>query len=422
MNKIIVFKQKKNIRKGIIALFSLFLLGVFLACDDINSIHQKYYDWGEDIYTGVVDSLKASAGYEKVRFDWEIGSDPRITKTVIFWNQRADSVIINVNRSQSGRIPMTYDLTNLKEGNYIFEFVTRDSEGHFSLPREIVVLVYGESYKQTLRNRGITSISKQVDGSMLINWDAISSRAIQYVTVKYTKNGGEQFIQVENDETQTVLQGLNTNDKIYVYTTYLPENALETLDSPEKEYILPKLEREINKTKFAITVMSGDNTSVNGVRDLSKIWDGSYSNPGILHTVENAAGFNFPHHFTFDMGVFADITRFRIWPRTDAGAFTGHSPRFFEIWGAREIKRNVDDATYWQTNDWKADWKLMGNHEIVRPSTDADRKTAWASGWEYNVSETIGRVRYIRLVVKSPNWQESNCVNIGEITLWGDDL
>ena len=163
--------------------------------------------------------------------------------------------------------------------------------------------------------------------------------------------------------------------------------------------------------------MAGDNTSVNGVRDLSKIWDGANSNPGILHTVENAPGFNFPHHFTFDMGVLAKLSRFRLWGRTDSGAFTGHSPRFFEIWGASELSADPLDEGYWKTDEWRTDWQLMGDHEIIRGDA-AD----WAAGWEYIINDNITHVRYIRIVIKNQNWQGSNCVNIGEITLWGDDL
>lgn len=198
--------------------------------------------------------------------------------------------------------------------------------------------------------------------------------------------------------------------------------SLETLDSPVIEYTLPKLEREINKANFTIVALAGDNTSVNNSRNLSKIWDKATANPGILHTIENAPGFNFPHHFTFDMGALAEISRFRIWPRTDAVAFTGHSPRYFEIWGTAELGKAQDDESYWKSVDWKNDWILLGDHEIIKPATDADQKAEWAAGWEYEVNEDIGRVRYIRLVIKNSNWQGANCVNIGELTLWGDDL
>ncbi len=420
MNKHIILKNYIGRRGRSFIILPVFLFMMMVACDDMNSIHQEYYDRGEDIYTGVVDSIKVHPGYEKVLLEWEINADPRITKVVIYWNQRTDSVLIDVNRTQSGAIQMNHYLENLREGDYTFEFITRDNEGHYSMVQQAAVLIYGESYTQTLRNRNVASIAKQTDGSMLITWDPISNREIQYTTITYTKDGITEFVRIENTDTETSLTELETGDKINIFTTYLPENALETLDSPVREYTLPKLEREINKAKFSIIVLTGDNTSVNNSRDLSRIWDGSPTNPNILHTVENAAGFNFPHHFTFDMGVLAEISRLRIWPRTDAGAFTGHSPRYFEIWGSNELKNASDDETYWKTEAWKEDWKLMGDHEIIRPGSD--QAAAWAAGWEYDVNEEIGRVRYIRLVIKNQNWQGSNCVNIGEITLWGDDL
>ncbi|WP_298650258.1 DUF4998 domain-containing protein [uncultured Proteiniphilum sp.] len=422
MNKHIILKNYRGKRDQSFIILAVFLFMMMVACDDMNSIHQEYYDRGEDIYTGVVDSVKVHPGYEKVLLKWEINADPRITKVVIYWNQRADSVTIDVNRTQSGRIQMNHYLENIEEGDYVFEFITRDNEGHYSMVQQAAVLIYGESYTQTLRNRNVSSITKQTDGSMLIRWDPIANREIQYTTITYTKDGITEFVRVENTDTETYLTELETGDKISVFTTYLPENAIETLNSPAREYILPKLEREINKANFSIVILTGDNTSVNGIRDLSKIWDKATGNPGILHTIENAPGFNFPHHFTFDMGVLAEISRFRIWPRTEVGAFTGHSPRYFEIWGTDELKKAHDDESYWKSDNWKNDWLLLGDHEIIKPATSADQSAAWAAGWEYNVNENIGRVRYIRLIIKNSNWQGSNCVNMGEITLWGDDL
>lgn len=317
---------------------------------------------------------------------------------------------------------MTYQLDDLREGNYIFEFITRDNDGHFSLPKEVIVLVYGEFYRESLRNRKISSIDHRDDGTMLVHWEPISSIAIKYVTITYESNGVEQSVRVENSDNETVLTGLDSGDVIRVSTTYFPENSLDEMQAPFSEYTMPKFEREINKAKFTTTVLAGDNTTNTNGRDLSKIWDGTTANPGILHTVDNDPNFNFPHHFTFDMNVLAEVSRFRIWPRTDVGPFNGHSPRFFEIWGTDELKRSADDASYWTTDEWKADWKLMGDHEIVKPSSTSDQTKAWNEEWEFPVNESVGDVRYIRLVIKSPNWQGSNCVNLGEITLWGDDL
>lgn len=413
--------MKLLLQKFVFAIITFVFLFSNVSCEDVNSIHQKYYDEGEDIYTGVVDSLKAYVGFEKVRFEWELSADPRITNVVVYWNQRADSVVIDVLRKQSGRLLMTHDLIT-EEGNYIYEFITKDDFGHFSLPVESVVEVLGGFYVESLRSRGVTSIEKKIDGSMLIKWDAIASKEIQYVTIKYKVNGKERSIRVENDKEETILDEVNTGDVINIITTYLPENAFEEFNSLPKEYIMPKLEREINKGNFSIVALAGDNISVqSNNRDLSRIWDGGLRDPQILHTKVNDENFKFPHFFTFDMGVLAEISRFRLWPRTDVGAFTGHSPRHFEIWGSDKLHSDMDDENYWMSDKWMSDWKLIGNHEIIKPSDSESQKNEWAAGWEYLVNENIERIRYIRIIVKT-NWGSDNCVNIGEITLWGDDL
>ena len=419
------FRMKKN-KNSLLKKLAMMCVTIIpcwmMGCDDMNSIHQEYYELGEGIYMGAVDSLKGQSGYEKVRFDWELNADPRISRTIIYWNQRADSIVIDVNRTQGGRLPFSYDLENLSEGTYTFEFVNRDDQGHLSMPTELVIEVFGDFYIQSLRNRGIASIAKQPGETMLIEWEPIASATVQYVTVTYTVDGAERNVRVENDDTETLLTDLDTDDVIEITTTHLPENALAPLEALAREYTMPKFEREIDKGNFSMLALAGDNTSVNGDRNLARIWDGKTSNPDILHTVENAPGFNFPHHFTFDMGVEAALSRFRLWARTEAGLFSGHSPRYFEIWATDELKRPADDNAYWTSDAWKSDWKLLGDHEITKPATAEEQETAWKGGWEYPVAEDIGKVRYIRLIIKDSNWQGSNCVNLGEITLWGDDL
>lgn len=219
-------------------IFAILLSGwTLVSCDDVNSVHQEYYDRGEMIYTGVVDSLKASVGYEKVRFNWEINSDPRISKTVIYWNQKSDSAVVNVNRTTDGRMPMTYT-GDFEEGNYIFEFVTKDDEGHYSMTKDLVVVVLGNSYVQGLNVRKISSAEVDEAGQLKLTWGDVASTLLLYTTVEYEVNGEKLTRQVANDEKETVLEGLKPGDKYYVSSTYQPEEAFETFTSLPKEYVM----------------------------------------------------------------------------------------------------------------------------------------------------------------------------------------
>jgi hypothetical protein len=210
----------------------------FAACDNNNSLHQAYIDAGETFYTGKVDSLKSFSGNEKVKFTWVINSDPRITNIMFKWNEEKDSAVVAVNRTHSGVFAMEAIL-NVAEGIYSFDVYSKDAAGHRSLSIERTVQIYGQRYISFLRNRRLSfSVN---DSDVTIDWKDIETPLIQYTTVSYSDYSDTSApviknVRVENDEMQTVLTGLRTGDTFSVVTTYLPNNALETLDTLPEVY------------------------------------------------------------------------------------------------------------------------------------------------------------------------------------------
>jgi hypothetical protein len=196
------------------------------ACDDINSLHQKYIDQGETFYTGKVDSLEVFPGNEKVKFAWQLNSDPRITQTIIVWNDGADRDVADVNRTQSGILKME-KIVSVSEGIYDFELYTVDREGNRSLGQLRTVQIYGPKYISYLNNRRLTFSFDTTTSKVTIDWKAIETPLIQYTTVVF--KGAS--IRVENDDEQTILTNVKAGDSFSVVTTFLPENALETLDT-----------------------------------------------------------------------------------------------------------------------------------------------------------------------------------------------
>ncbi|MDR1860591.1 MAG: hypothetical protein LBR06_06705 [Bacteroidales bacterium] len=494
--------MNKKIGKFFRALLPAAVLAVALltACDDVNSIHQKYLDRGEGIYLGVVDSLVAWPGFERVLFTWYIAPDPRIRQVQIFWNQRQNTRTLDVNRSSiNGFYAMELSLDELPENDYTFEFITKDDLGNVSKAVECIASVYGQLYKGNLQNRRVIELSKQESGQMKIVWEQVASETLLYSVVKYTDSGGtEHTLKISNDAVETYLDGLDTGDEAQYYSVYQPTEGLDSVLANSRVLTMPRFERLISKTLFAAAFKPGDNTTpqpgnsdnawandwpVGDNRDIRQLWDDNFRNDavngkrGILHTEDmsgNAtARFKFPHKFTFEIGVQALLTRVRFNPRLDAGSFTGHSPRFIELWATDAPKQiadfptQADYETYYRTtyvvqkdpnayltsdridivtqgdsrsltfvepapatgiNNWQNDWVKLGDFELVKPSglpynqrNDADN-TVWNDGWYFNLNDAGKKVRYIRMVIKYPNWQNTNCINFGEITFWGDDV
>jgi len=475
---------------------------VLLACESINDTHDKYLQRGETLYIGAADSVRAYSGKNKIKFEWKINADPRISRTVIYWDERASNVTVPVVRTSGGEMWLETLLDNMAEAEYIFEFEMQDNNGNISKSVTVAGSVLGDVYVENLRNRGVKEISKLETGDMQITWEAVNSTTLQYSVIEYTdKNNLQLKLDVPNDDDRTLLQGLETGNDVDIYSVHQPDNGLEPFSSLKRSYIMPKFEREINKALFVARFKPGDNTTPHpgggdqdylkpitdfgtGQRSLAKIWDGGSANntngSTILHTEDQSgnatAPFKFPHHFTVDLGVQATLSRLHIWPRTDNGAFTGHSPRFIELWGTDNPKELADFASkeefekYYRTSyftqkdpanylasgdavytdkvtqaqansrnyvaappaagivNWQQDWVKLGEFELGKPSmsnyntsNDAD-KAIWADGFDCNLIETGQKIRFIRLVVKFPNWQNTNCINLGEITLYGDDI
>jgi hypothetical protein len=226
----------KNIIKNVCLFFPCLLIGM-ASCDDMGSISEKYMEGGEIIYTGIVDSVSATPGNARVQLSWYLTSDPRISKTVIYWNEGEDSVEVSITASQIGG--KVIKEIQLPEAYYLFELVTKDDEGHCSNPSEISVNVYGNRYIAELRNRSIQS--KVVDATGLtINWFAIETTEIQYVTVQYTDYTDPgtpvpKTLKVENGDTSTALPGARAGDTFTVVTFFLPSGGLDMVSALAKE-------------------------------------------------------------------------------------------------------------------------------------------------------------------------------------------
>ncbi|WP_319480307.1 DUF4998 domain-containing protein [uncultured Draconibacterium sp.] len=479
-----LYRNKGYSLTAVIIILSLFIF----SCEDQNYLHEKYLEEGETIYIGKVDSMIAFPGNYRIKFKWLVSKDPRTTTTVIYWGDREKSVEVPLNpvADSTGRLWEETIIGNMQENDYVFEFEMQDEQGNISMSREITASVLGDLYTENIRKRGVAEISKLETSDMEIQWNKVNNKELIYSVVEYEQDGNIVKQQIPNDDNTSYISGLSTGDTINIYSCYLPENGLDTFATAKVSYVMPKFQREIDKANFTTSDKPGDNTSVNNGRPLSAIFDGGLRNNGadgtILHTVDytNASGdgieFRFPNKFTIDMGKLATLYQFKIWPRTDNSPFTGHSPRFIEVWGVDELKSHDDFTseteynTYYTTTyveqkdplnylskddevysdivnntnskaenfveaapeagiyNWQEDWHKLGDFEIIKPSgfkygtkSSAD-EDAWNEGFTFDLNEVGEKVRYIRILVKFPNWQNTNCINIGEISLYGDDL
>lgn len=231
---------------------TIYLLSL-IACDNVNSLHEKYLEWGEAIYTGVVDSLKAYPGYDRVKFTWELNADPRITKTVIYWDDRSDSMVVAVERSQPGRLQMEH-IIEIPSAGYLFEFATKDNDGHQSRYIETSVNVYGSTYANSIAlrsSRTVTTMELVNDETVNVHLGKVEDNTFRYSELTYisyenSAQGTEKKVIIENETDMITLEKIRVGDPITIQSLYYPsENALDGVPAKMLEYQIPSMNPQL---------------------------------------------------------------------------------------------------------------------------------------------------------------------------------
>jgi hypothetical protein len=253
--------------------------------------------------------LTVRAGYGRIQLEWKLNADPRIDQSCIYWNNRADSMIVTVDRT----VPMMKQLITLPEGKYILEIVNKSKDGYRSLTGTISGESYGETYKAALYNRAITDASATPTKATL-TW--APEEGCVGVNMSYTNRDGQPAtVFIESDQTVLELDDFVAGATYTYSSLYVPESgAVDTIASNEATgtfpsyYTLSKEEWEaqyhalyadLDRTTWtasASTEEIGGEGPVNGrvatILDGNLAtfwhtqWQGTGANPPVPHTID----------------------------------------------------------------------------------------------------------------------------------------
>jgi hypothetical protein len=209
---------------------------MLMACGDLNDIQQKYLDEEPIVYLGTIDSLTAYSGKDRVKLTWYLSSDPRLDQTIIYWNQRKDSVVVDITRTNDERQKDSVFIS-VPEGTYTFEVINRGEKGEISVKQEIQGQSYGDVYEGTLRSRPLNNVSlnASISGATL-TWDSQVNKTRIGTEVRYrnTSSGEwETYIVPEKyatlDLSNTGNELWNPDDIIYITGLHCPAGCIDTL-------------------------------------------------------------------------------------------------------------------------------------------------------------------------------------------------
>ncbi|MDR1154444.1 MAG: DUF4959 domain-containing protein [Bacteroidales bacterium] len=218
------------------------------------------------------------------------------------------------------------------------------------------------------------------------------------------------------------IRGFNTDPRRF---------ALSIVDKYENESDTaffdrtPLYEVKLDKSLFGTVYLDGEDTGIRGTgRTLDKIWDDvSDNDDAIWHSSDDFSVE--PQRFSVNLGQTTQLTRIVVWNRIGDYNYSQHNMRKFDIWGIDELQWERTDPRY-ATNEWKNDWHLLAECEIIKPSGSAmgtntpEDIAAAISGFEFEFDQSAPKVKYIRFEVHE-TWGKTLTLHVAEISVFGDD-
>jgi hypothetical protein len=381
-----------KITKYFALLYVIAIMGMLNSCTKTaGDAYKKYEAGGEITYPGRLDTILVHSGYNRVQLSALLGNDPLVTKIRVYYNNQHDSTDVNVSHT-AGKDTVNVIIDKLTEGNYNFDVYTYDAQGRKSVGINVSGIVYGPSYLNSLINRTLKSLSQSADGNKIeLVWGEPASGELG-VEVNYTGiNGVIKKLIVTAGQINTELPDYKESSLLSFRSLYKPDSAAFETFSPELSSVtLPKFERQLDKSKFAVKILPTD-VLEGGYGWLEEyLWDENYNPPGF------ATESKIPCWFTFDSGSSSALSRFKVWQANDR-LYKLQSVKTFELYGSNNP--NADGS-------WES-WTKIGSYTSVKPSglpvgqnSAADVAFALA-GEEFTVPAATPKFRYFRFKLLS---------------------
>ncbi len=398
------------------------LVLVVASCSKMNETYKDFLEGGEYIYVGKADSVKCRGGKNRIQVEFLLVSDPKIVKYVIYWNNRVDSIVNPVSRSEGvDTIRVVVD-RKLMLGPNNFEIYTFDKEGNKSMKVEAQGFMYDESFQSQIVVRGLKPFSRFADTSIVTWFPSVSGEVRTEITY-IDKSDVTHVVSIYPTSNEIDLKNYKPGSIMSYRSFYEPEpNAYDLYVTSPSTAELPQIEKYLSPAGFNIITAACNLGQLDATNwKLANLFDGNIGTSWASTNAPLASQGVYDKWITIDLGQVVNLNRFIAWLPSDR-PFRSNSIKTWEVWGR-------DDDPTADANTWNG-WTKIMDCQSNRPSglpttnatlTDAD-KAALANGEEFLIPDGAPQVRYVRMRIMSiydmPNFPANTLCMFGELKFY----
>src|SRR5690606_2603265 len=296
----------------------LMLAGLMMALASCSKMdeYKQYMSEGETRYVGRADSAIAYPGKNRILLSWLLISDPNITRCKVYWDNRADSAEISVEKT--GGIDTIYlMLENMEERTYNFELFTYDDDGNSSVPVYETGAAYGEKYQSVLLPRLISEAWYRND-TAVITLGAPGNDLYGTQLLYVTGSGETAEVLVEPGQDVLLLTDFKKGASFRYRTLYLPASL--AIDTFYTDFLEEELSYEMDRSKWTISGLSSDEAEGEGAHNGRAVHTIDNTPETFWHTQWQGTQPGPPHFIAFDLGAAETVNGLYFEPRQGSGS------------------------------------------------------------------------------------------------------
>lgn len=229
--------MKTTIKPICTLLVSTWLLAGTISCTGDDYYYKELIEGKDLVHPGKISDLNYSSGHNRFALDFVLARDPQVNAILIFWNNRADSLIFAVEESEIGQTKQII-VENLAEDTYDIEVFSRNIHGVKSVPTRTVGRVYGERYISSLNNR-VYLQGGFSGGRAWVEWIPETREEYVYTKITYTTPTGVTTVELPRGTEWRYIDDYIPGTRVYFQAAFRPlENTLDTYFSAEDFIVL----------------------------------------------------------------------------------------------------------------------------------------------------------------------------------------
>ncbi|MDR0558876.1 MAG: DUF4998 domain-containing protein [Prevotellaceae bacterium] len=272
-----------------------FIITVWLAlfaaaCTSMDENYKDFVEGGPETYLTKLapEDITITGERNKAHVIMPKMKDPRAKQVRVYWANKTKDTVQTLNRDAE----TPFNINNLEEGTYIFEFVLMDDAGNKSLATPVTATVYGSIYEAYLMNRPVTSYEKDSQtGKLKLDFAEVREKTMLNTEIVWSENGTVKTAEADTIARELELNGFNAHSFSYrtaykpgqtdtfysawSYFTMIPDPEEIVYDRTDRKFTFPDLSADDHWIGYEMTW-----TDRISFETLSETLDGyEYQNP-----------------------------------------------------------------------------------------------------------------------------------------------